>query len=314
MKHVDHQRKQRTKAPRLRISDILAWADAYHDRHGEWPQRDCGEISECPGTTWRQVDRALRDGFRGLRGGSSLPRFLEKHRDVRNAGALSRLSARRILAWADQHRKRTGQWPKERGGAIVDAPGETWRNVSAALREGGRGLPGGDSLPRLLERHRRLRNRGHLPRLTVKQILLWADTYHRRTGRWPTYQSGAIKGTRGETWHAIHNALVRGARGLRGRVTLADLLAKHRGYRNLRRLPQLSVEQVLAWARQYLARHGSWPTSKSGSIVGTSETWARIDDALHRGFRGLPKGLSLYRLKARSRQNACRADQRRIAT
>lgn len=240
------------------------------------------------------MDRALQDGFRGLRPGSSLARLLAKHRGVRNPRGLPDLTERQILAWADRHRRRTGSWPRERGsGAIPEAPGETWRNVSEALRSGGRGLPGGSSLPRLLRKHRGVRNRGRLPRLTVRQILRWADAHRRRTGRWPTSQSGRILGTDGETWRGINNTLEREARGLRGRTTLADLLAKHRGHPNKANLLRLTLRQIRRWAREYFSRHGRWPTKSSGVIRGTSETWMRIDEALRRGFRGLEGGSSL---------------------
>jgi hypothetical protein len=292
------------KPTRLHVSEVLQWADAHKARHGTWPGKDSGPIPESPWTTWRHVDRALRDGFRGLRGGSSLARLLAKHRGARNRCDLPDLTECQLLKWADQHRARTGNWPRERGdGGIVDAPGETWRNVSAALREGGRGLPGGSSLPRLLESRRGRRNRGRLSRLSVCQILNWADAHHERTGRWPTSLSSRIHGTDGETWRGVDNALIRGARGLAGGTTLADLLAERRPFRNVANLPRLSVALVMRWARLHRGRHGHWPDRKSGAIPGTKETWARIDDDLRRGFRGLPAGLSIARLRpARSRQ------------
>jgi hypothetical protein len=37
---------------------------------------------------------------------------------------------------------------------VLDAPGETWKGINQALWAGNRGLPGGDSLARLLRRHR----------------------------------------------------------------------------------------------------------------------------------------------------------------
>jgi hypothetical protein len=56
------------------------------------------------------VDAALRDGNRGLPGGSSLTILLARHRRVRNPKALPRLTQRLVLAWIDAHHKRTGQW------------------------------------------------------------------------------------------------------------------------------------------------------------------------------------------------------------
>jgi hypothetical protein len=39
---------------------------------------------------------------------------------------------------------------------VVDTPGETWNAINFALEQGYRGFPGGDSLARLLNRHRPL--------------------------------------------------------------------------------------------------------------------------------------------------------------
>ena len=89
----------------------------------------------------------------------------------------------RILAWADAHHARTGRWPSCTGGRVHGAPGETWRNVSQALLVGSRGLPGGDTLPRLLARERGRRHLGELPRLTEGQVAAWAQAHRARTGR-----------------------------------------------------------------------------------------------------------------------------------
>jgi hypothetical protein len=64
------------------------------------------------------------------------------------------LSIEQILAWADAHHARTGQWPTARSGPVPEAPGEVWDTIDGALHEGSRGLSGGDSLARLLARHR----------------------------------------------------------------------------------------------------------------------------------------------------------------
>jgi hypothetical protein len=65
------------------------------------------------------------------------------------------LTVEQILVWADAHRVRTGERPTAASGPVMDAPGERWRAIEAALWFGNRGLPGRDSLARLLDRHRR---------------------------------------------------------------------------------------------------------------------------------------------------------------
>jgi hypothetical protein len=65
------------------------------------------------------------------------------------------LCVERILDWADAHYARTGEYPRPNSGPVVDAVGENWASLNNALYCGFRGLPGGDSLPRLLVRHGR---------------------------------------------------------------------------------------------------------------------------------------------------------------
>src|SRR5207244_9005519 len=40
------------------------------------------------------------------------------------------LTEKLILAWADAHRAREGEWPTTVSGDVAREPGETWRNVS----------------------------------------------------------------------------------------------------------------------------------------------------------------------------------------
>ena len=142
----------------LTEGQILVWADAHHARTGRWPTAGSGPIAEAPGETWSAVNMALYCGYRGLTGGASLARLL---RSRRGKGARRRpaLDVGQILAWADAHRARTGRWPTGSSGRVAEAPGETWAGIEMALRQGHRGLPGGDGLARLLGRHRSKRVR-----------------------------------------------------------------------------------------------------------------------------------------------------------
>jgi hypothetical protein len=59
----------------------------------------------------------------------------------------------------------------------------------------------------------------------------------------------------------------------------------------------LTIGQVLAWADAHHARTGRWPGTCSGNVHGVPhETWARIDNALVRGYRGFPGGFTLLEL------------------
>jgi hypothetical protein len=212
----------------LSLDLVLSWADEHRRRTGRWPTAFSGGVLSAPGENWRKLDNALRYGLRGLPKGSSLARLLAQRRGVRNLADLPPLVPAVILAWADAHRARTGRWPTEDSGPVEGGSSETWRKVDAALREGLRGLPGGSSLAGLIARERGVRNRAAVGRLTVRQILAWADAHHERTGQWPTAASGPIPEAPGETWRGVNLALGRGGRGLRGGSSLYRLLKRNR--------------------------------------------------------------------------------------
>jgi superfamily II DNA or RNA helicase len=233
------------------------------------------------------------------------PNFAEafRIRTVLNSTTKPPLTVDEVLSWADTHFARERQWPKMTSGQIFEAPDDSWRNVNNALVYGLRGLTGRSSLASLLALHRGVRNRMHLPDLSVEGILSWADAHHLETGEWPKAESGPIEEAPGETWTGVHLSLVHGRRGLPGGSTLARLLFEHRGVRFKRGLPQFTVQQILSWADAYHNRVGEWPRRNSGTIEeAPDETWAKVDVALKSGTRGLTGGSSLARLLAQHRR------------
>jgi hypothetical protein len=202
--------------------------DAHKQRTGHWPVQAAGLVHGAPGQTWNAIDSALIVGCRGLPGGESLACLLEKHRGVRNHMRLPQYSVEQILGWADDHREKTGKWPTGLSGSVLAAPGETWLAVESALGMGKRGLPGGDSISRLLVRYRGWRNKQAAPALTIPKIKRWARAYFAKTGEWPTRASGPIADAPGETWCAADLGLKRGQRGLPGGSSLSQLVRKCR--------------------------------------------------------------------------------------
>jgi hypothetical protein len=210
--------------PPLTAEQILAWADEHKARTGQWPRRHSGPIPGGAGDTWSAVNMALIQGIRGLPGGDTLARFLQRQRGAPHYMDRPRLAVEQILRWADAHRHRTGRWPTMNSGPVAGQGALTWGAVNDALARGFRGLPGGTSLARLLAERRGARNLASLPRLTVAQILEWADRHHARTGAWPRQGSGPVADSGGETWLAVDRRLRRGGRGLPGGSSLAKLL------------------------------------------------------------------------------------------
>jgi hypothetical protein len=81
------------------------------------------------------------------------------------------LTVPHILAWADAYHARTGAWPSAYSGLVEGAPGETWRAIDCALHYGRRGLPGADSLSRLLRREGRIGERRGRPARPERRVL-----------------------------------------------------------------------------------------------------------------------------------------------
>ncbi len=152
------ERRGRFNPADLKLSDkqIVAWADSWLARTGDWPTRDSGRVLSGGRINWRLVDLALRAGCGEKREEGSLEDFLASRRGV----ARPQLSMEKILAWADAFHKRAAQWPTEVCGPVAEARTECWSEIDSALAAGLRGLPGGSSLAGLLAEKRKVRQRG----------------------------------------------------------------------------------------------------------------------------------------------------------
>jgi len=294
--------RNRSNLPRLTEEKILQWADLHRERTGEWPTGALGPIPDAPEECWSAVRKALSRGCRGLPGGQSLLGLLVRERGVRDPQHLPPVSDVEILAWADAHHARTGDWPRRSSGPIPEAPGETWSQICSALKTGARGAAGGRSLARLLLQARGVVHHLAKPPLTERRILEWADAYHARWGRWPTVGSGPVEPAPQEDWRRIDQALRMGQRGLSGGASLARLLAEKRSARTSIGIPRLTEEIILEWADAHFERTGKWPSQYSGVVYDApGEIWSRINTALLSGQRGLPGGSSLPKLLRRER-------------
>src|SRR5262249_5777979 len=140
------------RRPPLTVEQILAWADRHRRRTGRWPRRDSGPVADAPGETWVNVGQALEKGLRGLPRGLSLPRLRARHRGVPTRGHPPPCTGAQVVPWARPHHAATGRWPNSASGPVAEAPGESWAAIQGYLRRGLRGLPGGDTLVRLLAR------------------------------------------------------------------------------------------------------------------------------------------------------------------
>jgi hypothetical protein len=232
---------ERPPRSRLTKKKILGWAKAYHDRTGKWPSTTSGPIEGPDGEIWRSINRALEKGTRGMPPGGSLRKllvgrfhpedteFYQRPRVRPIKEPLRPLTEEQVLAWADAHHERTGEWPSLTSGRIKGTKGENWRAINQVLYLGYRGLAGGSSVARLLDKHGRKPNPKAKPYLTERQIVEWIRAHYKRTGKWPVAVSGRIEGTDGETWLGVNQALYTGFRGLPGGSSLYKLRVRRFG-------------------------------------------------------------------------------------
>jgi len=204
---------------------------------------------------------------------------------------------KQILAWADKYHEFTGRWPTSRTGEIWGTP-HTWEGVNSALAKGICGLPGGDSLARLLRRKRGIADqRAKMPDLTMEQILQWLDDHHAKFGNWPRRDAGPVCSRPSISWSTVDRLLRRGGAHLPGGSCLRDVLRDERDVWDARGSRTLSIELVLKWAEDHRLRTGRWPVTLSGPVIGRpGEVWANIDVAIRNARRGFKKKSSLSRI------------------
>lgn len=116
---------------------------------------DAGKVRGRPGEDWAAIDMALRHTRRGLTRTTSLSRLLTEYARERYNPRLGPISIGQIVEWARRHYRSTGRWPTHRTGPVRGTPRLKWSSIDYALRLGGRGLPGGTTLARLLDTHAR---------------------------------------------------------------------------------------------------------------------------------------------------------------
>ena len=59
MKRRRLRNRRSGRRPEIAVSQILAWADIFHERVGRWPHKVDGRIAGGLGLTWLAVDKAL---------------------------------------------------------------------------------------------------------------------------------------------------------------------------------------------------------------------------------------------------------------
>jgi hypothetical protein len=252
------------------------------------------KLQELQNENWNSINTALSHGLRGLSGGDSIANLLERNGRKINRINRPKLTDKIILKACDKYYKLNGKWPKgkDKTHSVPELPDETFRLFDIALNNGMRGLPGGDSLFRFLVR------KGRIVIPTLEIILKACDKHYKLNGKWPTKRTtDSVPGLPDETWPSINERLKT------NESSLAKFLEKNRGRVNYSNKPKLTEKIILDSANEYYKITGSWPSAhcKPNTVpLLRDETWNRINEALTKGFRGLPGNDSLSNLLDRN--------------
>jgi len=83
--------------------------------------------------------------------------------------------------------------------------------------------------------------------------------------------------------------------------------------REFERRKEVTAEQILHWADEHFARHGKWPSAKSGPALETGTTWGTVDFLLRRGIRGVRAGTTLAHFLQKKRGRINHLDRPRLS-
>lgn len=228
--HQKAARRNVRNLPALDDGQVATWATAFHRDHGRWPKRRDGQIDGAlVGETWARIAAAIEQGLRTLRRRPSLGAFLAEVCGAPLPGVVRRpITVVAILEAAAEYHRRNGTWPTpDSVDASLEARGESWKRIDRALRSNGRGLPH-TTLIRLLAERAGVRNKvrpGPLPERTIWALVV---AHRKRTGEFPTRDSGPVVEAPGESWSAIDGALKHKCRGLERGETLREFIQRKR--------------------------------------------------------------------------------------
>ena len=266
----------------LAIAKILRLADAWYEKYETWPKKSSGNVLSLENLTWSKIDKQLQRTDWG-----SFANLLFLKRDVRHHLKQDKLTIHQIIEWAKDHFGKTKEWPTYKSGNVLAEPSENWSAIRSNLVAGGRGLPKGLSVEKVLFDELGVVGVRAGKKLTEQRVLTFALMHYEETGSYPTESSDWILDGK-DSWPTISFALNQGLRGLPGGSSLAKLLQAHNLKANPHERDYPSKDEIVDAAEIYqaLAIDNKLPTKESGSFLNPKYldlSWGAINSAITRG-------------------------------
>ena len=285
----------------------------FYALHGTHPKENSGDCSKYFGwpdgtDNWRNVSQCIRNGIRGLESlrGSTLSKMC-KVWGLKTPDFTPESVEKACWAFHAEHKTR----PKEDSGDCSKYFGwpdgtDNWRNVSASIRNGRRGLESlrGSSLFKfgidigLVFK----------PDFPLELLEPACHGFHAENGTHPKQSSGDCskyfgwsEGT--ETWKNVYASIRNGSRGLES-LRGSSLVKMCKVWGVAKERPDFTPESVKQACRKYRDENGTHPKQSSGDCSryfgwpeGT-ETWQNVNASIRNGSRGLEslRGSSLSKM------------------
>ena len=213
----------------LTLEEVHAEMAAFYRRHGTFPSRSSGRCETLP-LTYHQLNTYLYRGKRGLPGRSSVAleaKVVAEKLGIEVIDTHSPLTIGQIHQEIRHYRKTRGQFPTRASGYI---PGlrTTWKALDHALLGGNRELSKSSLTKEIVVVAEQLGQKVRKlckPALRLSQVHEAIVAHRRRTGRFPTVDSGRSPELDAD-WRSVNMALSQGLRGLPGGSSLSREVAK----------------------------------------------------------------------------------------
>lgn len=228
--------KNPKRKPTLSEDGIRELIQNFIARHGRKPQKTDGLIEHHEGNlSWQIIDRRLRDGNKGLSGGSSLAIFSETHFGIRDQVKIPEVSLDLIRFYIQKHFAKYKKYPTSKSGKIEFAEGElkgiSWHSVNQAIKAGKTSLPKGSTLADYIQSEFGVTNPKNPKLLSEEIVLSWIQKFIDKNGKKPNVNDGVIEFADSIfpalTWRLLNNCLSKGRRGFSGGSSLAKLIEVH---------------------------------------------------------------------------------------
>lgn len=281
---------------------ILKFADEFNQDKGFYPNYASHKLEHHP-YSWAYIDSCLAKGFRTLKGGSTLHKFLVENKRVEAyKPSKNTITVKEILGVIEAYVKKYKKYPTYNSGKVnIDyskniTKKTTWGSLHQILSKGRYGL-NKITLQNLIAEKFGVRTgkiRWNDVKITEKEVLKACEKWKEENKSYPKYNSGKI-GKRltknilkDDVWGSIDFALANGdiksrAKSIAHLLEIKGLRKRIISHSNLK----ITQEDVEAEIIKFHKKNGRYPKRSDDFITRWGLKWVTLTSAFDDGRHGL---------------------------